>query len=142
MSVNVGQRNVPNTDVNKKFWAVLAAQRLATHTIEICSTESIFKPAYKMFTDKIIDLSIGVYLDTRQANEIVVTSEVAWEVRNKLQIEAIAECNTLIAMMDLAKSVHHLRSKKVKFWLELAVDVKTKLTNWHNADVKRYQDAS
>jgi hypothetical protein len=55
-----------------------------------------------------------------------------------LQEEAIECCRQLMIEINLAKTLFHLRARRVKYWYEWAKRIKTKLTAWNESDIKRY----
>lgn len=55
-----------------------------------------------------------------------------------LQERAARNCNNLLALIQLAKTIFHLKSKRVKYWSEKTIDVRGYLRSWRDADSKRY----
>ncbi|MBR2259739.1 MAG: hypothetical protein IJ899_20850 [Blautia sp.] len=140
MSVNVGQRNVPDTPSNKMLYAVDRAAKLAAHTITICANPKIFLPEYQHITQEIVNTSVEIYKDAWTANNIVVKIPDDWITRRRMQLLAISKCNALLALIGLAKMLYHLRSKKVKCWATMTIETRGLLRKWHEADRKRYGD--
>lgn len=143
MSVVVGMRNVKDTPTNRMLDALILARNLATHTIRICTNEKVFNPQYKKYTNMIIKTATDIYLDARDANDIRMDSKVHfeenWKQRRKLQKRAIRKCRRLLAMTDLAKTLFHLKSGKVKYWQQLTIETRDKLRSWHESDCGRYE---
>lgn len=61
-----------------------------------------------------------------------------WKMRKALQERAARNCNNLLALIQLAKTIFHLKSKRVKYWSEKTIDVRGYLRSWRDADSKRY----
>lgn len=140
MAVNAGQRNVPDTPANTMFYAVDKARELATYTIQICSNTNVFNPKYAFITQKIINVAMSIYENSWTANNIIVNNADDWLIRRKFQKTSIAKCNALLAYIDLAKKLYHLRSKRVKYWAELTLQTRSYLREWNEKDQERYKN--
>nr|DAH53712.1 MAG TPA: Avd-like-generating retroelement protein [Caudoviricetes sp.] len=140
MAVNVGQRNVPDTPANRQLDAGVKARELAEHTIKCCANRKIFLPDYDAgITNDLLMLAKNIYLDVWAANNIQVRDDPEkWKRRSALQERAAVECNNLLALLSLAKSVFHLKSKKVAYWARMTIDARNLIRKWHDGDVKRY----
>jgi hypothetical protein len=134
MSVPVGKR------AKSKFEVLIRTRELAKYTIEITKNGNVFLPEYQTaLTDDLIRLSKDIFIRCWTANNIRVETQEQYEERRKLQYEAILNCNNLLALIDLAKSVYHLKNKRVKFWAEKTILSRTLIREWRNSDAKRYQ---
>lgn len=123
MAVAEGERS------QSKLEVIVRALDLATYTIRITNNQKIFLPEYRSsLTDDII----------RTANNILVKSADDWKMRKALQERAARNCNNLLALIQLAKTIFHLKSKRVKYWSEKTIDVRGYLRSWRDADSKRY----
>ena len=143
MSVNAGERRVPDTPQNRQLDACWFARDAALHTLDVCSNEKIFVPRFQKLTDKILDLAIDIYMDVWEANNIWMDSEAPdpddWEDRSKLQKGAARKCRKLLALISLARGKFHLRGKKVNYWSGKVVKAMRSIQKWHESDVRRYQ---
>lgn len=141
MSVNVGQRNVPDTPANRQLDACWKARGVALHTIKICNNKKIFLPEYQSaLTNDLIQTAKNIYKDVWKANNIRVTKQKHWDYRCRLQMEAILECNDLLASIGLARALFHLKGKKVNYWSKMVIEVRNQIAKWHESDVKRYEN--
>lgn len=139
MSVNAGERNVPDTPQNRQLDACWKARGIALHTIKICTNKNIFLPEYQgALTDDLIRTSKNIYKDVWKANNIRVTNKSLWNYRSRLQTEAILECNDLLASIGLARALFHLKGKKVAYWSKLVIETRNMIHKWHESDIKRY----
>lgn len=139
MSVNVGERNVPDTPQNRQLDACWKARGVALHTIHICTNKNIFLPEYQSaLTDDMIQTAIRIYKNVWKANNIRVTKQTHWKYRSRLQMEAILDCNDLLASIGLARSLFHLKGKKAEYWSGLVIEARTLIAKWHTSDTKRY----
>ena len=142
MSVNVGQRNVPDTPSNRQLEACQAAMDLAVHTIKITSNTNIFKVEYQgAVTNEVISTAKTVYTSAWSANNVYVSKVKPdrWPEREKLQYEAINKCNELLALINIARRVFHLKSTKVNYWSQLALNARRLITKWHEANAEQYR---
>jgi len=140
MAVNVGQRNVADTPGNRALYACDEARRLAIHTIKICNNQNIFLPEYQSaLTNRIIALAVDIFTNAYGANNILVNKEPArWHERHRMQELAVNECNRLLALIQLAKTLFHLKTQKVKYWGEMTIKTRNYLQKWKDGDVERY----
>lgn len=140
MSVVVGQRHVPDTPANRSLDACDLAKDLAIHTIKICRNQNIFLPEYQTaLTDDIIRAAKDIYIHAWRANNVKVDNDPEkWMIRKRLQELAANECNGLLAMIQLAKTLFHLKSQKVKYWGELTIKTRNYIQKWKDGDEERY----
>jgi hypothetical protein len=129
------------------------ARDLTTYTIRITANEKVFLPQYKgAVTDDIIETAKNIYADAWEANNIYVNmapkDEIErmkavrdWMDRRELQQKAVRECNRLLTLIGTAKSVFHLKGKRVKYWVGKVLTVRNKIRNWKDSDNKRYSEA-
>ncbi len=116
------------------------AQFLATYTAQILKNEKIFDPNVdKSLIDRIRRCSADIYVKAWQANRIrAETNAVNREMRYRLQEEAILTCDELHACIGIAKTLYHLRRRRMKYWSGLITEVRNLLQAWKESDVSRY----
>ena len=132
MSVPVSKRNE-----NQTLKTLLLAMDLAYYTIKICCNENVFSPKYKnAVTDDLIRLAKDIYRNLRTANGIKV------ETAEDLKLRAKADCDTLIAELDIAKRVFHLSSRRVVYWASKTMECREYIMKWRESDVKRFKERS
>lgn len=138
--VNAGQRHIPDTPKNRSLDACEQARQLALHTIKICNNKNIFLPEYQSaLTNKIIYLATDIYSNAWGANNIMVgENPERWKERRRLQELAGNECNRLLALINLAKTLFHLKQKKVKYWGDMTIKTRNFIQKWKESDVSRY----
>ena len=139
MSVNVGQRNVPDTPQNRQLEACEKAMELAIHTIKVCTNKNIFVEEYQgALTNDIIRTAKDIYLNAWSGNNVYVKDGERWEERKRYQLNAITKCNELLALINIARRLFHLKGKKVKYWSGLTLETRMMLRKWHEANLKQY----
>lgn len=142
MAVKAGERNVPDTPQNRQLDVAWEARELALYTIQICNNKNIFLPEYQSaLTDDIIRTAKDIYMHVWTANNIRVTDSKRKELfayRNKLQRQAILDCNNLLALIGLARPLYHLKGKKVKYWSEKTLKTRNYIKKWKESDQDRY----
>ena len=140
MAVNVGQRNVPDTHGNRQLNACEKAMELAIHTIKICSNKKIFSVEYQeAVTNEIIKCAKDIYIYAWNGNNIYVRPDNGrWKDRERLQLASISKCNELLALINIARRLFHLKGSKVNYWTRLTTDTRALLRKWHEAGVKQY----
>lgn len=134
--------SVPEPKRNKgKLEVCTKARDLAAYTLQITANEKIFLPQYqRALTDSINGTTINIHVLVWNANNIYVNSIEDWEARKRLQEQAIRQCTMLLSLIDLAHSLFHLKAKRVKYWGEKTVNVKTLIRAWKESDGKRYRE--
>lgn len=124
MSVPEGKRSQSHLEIFEK------AKNLSAHTIHICSNEKVFDPKYKILTDKIINLSIDIFINCWTANNIRVVDNESYSDRHKFQKRAYQDCNNMLVLIQIASKVFHLDSGKVRNWGNLTVELKNMISKW------------
>ncbi len=133
MSVPVNQRS------HGKLEACVKAKELCCYTVKITSNKKIFVAEYQeALTNRIIDCALNIHLFSWGANNILVNSVEDMRERLLLQEKAALECNQLLALMEVAKSVFHLSSKRIEYWAGRAIETRTLIKAWRESDRKRY----
>jgi len=134
MSVPAGERGEGKLEVITK------ARALASYTIRITKNQNVFKPEYNdAITADLIRMAKDIYISAWNANNIKVAHDHDNAVeRIRLQKHAVLQCNNLLALMQLAKEVFHLSSKRIKYWAGLTMEVRSYIRRWNESDRKRY----
>ncbi len=128
MSVPVGKRN------KNKFEAIVKAQALVKHILLITKNEKIFDISYKALIEDINHCAERVYINAYTANNIYAKSKESYEQRIRLETDAILECKSLLALMDLAWQLFHLSSKKVQYACKLTIEAEQSIQAWRKSD--------
>lgn len=135
MSVPVGERTEGKMEV------FVQALDLVTYTLRITKNEKIFLPEYKgSVTDDIIETAKNIYIDAWDANNVRCTKQRHWHEREMLQLRAARNCNRLLALVGVAKSSFHLKSKRVKYWTGKILNVRAMIRKWNENDNDRYSN--
>lgn len=133
MAVAEGERS------QSKLEVIVKTLDLATYTIRITNNPKVFLPEYRSsLTDDIIRTAKDIYIDAWTANNVLVKTADDWKIRKALQERAARNCNNLLALMQMAKSVFHLKSKRVKYWGEKTITVRGYIRDWRDGDSQRY----
>lgn len=133
MSVPKGMRS------RSKLEAAIKARELAAHTIRITSNPNKFPVEFReLLGKKYAEVALTIFNSCWAANNIRVTSKVAWEKRKELQDEAARACVVLLADIDLGAEVYKLPTKRVESWSNMVVETLELIRAWRDADQKRY----
>lgn len=134
MSVVEGARNKGKLEV------IIKALDLADYTIKITANEKVFDPKFRAaITDDLVAHAKDIYLICWTANNIRVTSDIeTYKKRKELQDEAIVKCTVFLGMLDIAKKVFHLETRRVTYWGNKIINCRKLIRAWRNADKKRY----
>ena len=141
MAVNVGQRNVADTPQNKQLDACSKALDLALHTVQICNNRKVFLVEYqKEITDDIVKTAKDIYIHAMDGNYVYVSKDNDnWKRRVVCQTDAIACCNRLLALINLARRAFHLRGNKVTYWSKMVLETRALLSAWKESTVAQYK---
>ena len=134
MSVPEGQRHKGRLEVHVK------AQYLASYTAKILANPKVFKPEIdEEIIRRIRNCAYDIYTLSWTANKIRLdTNEVNRAMRYQRQEEAILLCDEMLAYIGIAKQVFHLKSKRIKYWSGLILEVRGLIQKWKESDVSRY----
>jgi len=135
MSVPVNSRSISRLEVN------VQAHDLCVYTLVITANKKIFTDTYQtVLTDKIVDCAIGIHTMCWCANNIQVNSVETYSERRRLQESAAVRCNELLALIDLARKIFHLRASRVLYWSDKVVAVRNLIRAWRKSDDTRYPE--
>ena len=133
MSVPVNKRS------HGKLEACVKSRDLACYTLQITKNKKIFTEDYQeALTDKIITTALNIHCFVWTANNIVVNCYEDLQERLSYQNKAILQCNILLSLIDIAKPIFHLSSKRVMFWGNTTIETRNLIRAWKNSDYKRY----
>lgn len=134
MSVIVSKRS------ETKLAFLDTAEKLAVHTMTICSNEKHFPKRYRWcLTSKIVDAAVNVVALANKANAIYPTGRDEIRLRLRYVNEAIAEVSSLLSLIPVAAKMFQidLQSKAVAYWLEVATYEKTLLMKWRTRNQEK-----
>lgn len=130
MSVPVSERS------DNKFEVILKARHLASYTLKVASNINIFdEKYYNAITQDIIKLGKDIYIHLWDANNCDLRTES--ETRLAYQKQALRECQDLLATIQLAQPIFHLKTKRIEYWGDMIIEVRNLIRAWINSDRKR-----
>ena len=119
--------------------ACVKARELCVYTLRITVNPKIFKPEFQhALTDKIVDTALEIQNLSWSANNVLVNSAEDMYRRLDYQDRAADACNNLLSLIEIAKPIYHLATKRVIFWSGLAIETRKLIRAWREADRKRY----
>lgn len=128
-----------NSRTKSKLEVCVKAHDLCCYTLQITSNDKVFTPQFqRSLTDRIVAAAIGIHTDCWNANNIYVKTEDDVRERRRLQEEAARKCNVLLSLIDIAKPLFHLASKRVYYWGKKTVETRNLIRAWRESDAKRY----
>lgn len=118
----------------------IKARELAVYTVKILSNEKVFNPTIdREIIDRIRNCAYDIDAKSWTANKIRAdTNQINRSMRYTLQQESILLCSEMLSYIGIAKQVFHLKSRRVKYWSSLIVEVQALLQAWKESDVNRY----
>ena len=120
--------------------AVLARMH-AKYAMQITSNPKIFDPRYyHAITVDLIRTSKDIYRSIWTANTTPVKSKNDYAARRKYQVRAVMLCNMMLADIEIAQSVFHLKGKRMRYWAGMVMEIRNKARAWIESDAKRYSE--
>jgi hypothetical protein len=133
MSVRVSERSEGDLDV------IIKAKQMAVYTVEVTNNTNYFAKRYRLtITDRIVNKSMEIFMLLYEANEIYPRNKKDFEERQRNQRRAMACCRTLVAMIDMSKTLFHLPDDKVKYWTKLVVEIRYMTAAWYKKELDRF----
>ena len=134
MSVPEGKRHKGRLELHVK------AQYMASYTARILSNDKTFNPEVdEEIIRRIKNCAYDIYAKTWAANKIrAETNPINRKMRYTMQEESILLCDQMLAYIGIAKQIFHLRSKRMKYWSGLILEVRELIQRWKESDVDRY----
>ena len=133
MSVPVNQRS------HGKLEACVKAHALCCYTLQITANKKVFLPEYQeSLTNRIVDAALSVHTLCWSANNILVNSEDDFRERITYQEKAAIQCNILLSLIEIAKPIFHLSTKRITHWSGMAIEARNLIRGWRDSDRKRY----
>lgn len=130
MSVPVNQRS------EGKLAVIVQAKELAEYTIRITNNPKNFSPIIDTTTTAMMKQSaIRIYQLCRQANKLPLKERL--DDRRRMQNLAIAQCDDLCGLTELAKGLFHLASKRCRYWTDMTYKLQGMIKSWRDSDSKR-----
>ena len=128
----VPNRSEGELEVNTK------ARALTVYTLKILENEKWFPKTQQAFISKVQDCVIEIQSLCWEANNIKVGSNAErYKRRIDLQDQAAEKCNRLMMLIETAKPLFHLESKRVRYWIKNTKELRNYIRGWHDKDVER-----
>ena len=113
----------------------------AKYVMQITSNPKIFDPRYyHAITVDLIRTSKDIYRNIWAANNTLVKSKSDYAARRKYQVRAVMLCNMMLADIEIAQSVFHLKGKRMRCWAGMVIEIRNKARVWIESDAKRYSE--
>ena len=133
MSVPVNQRT------HGKLEACVKAHDLCCYTLQITANKKNFTPEFQeSLTNRIIEAAIDIHTLCWSANNILVNSTDDLRERTTYQGKAAIRCNILLSLIDIAKRLFHLSTKRATCWAGKTIETRNLIRAWRESDLKRY----
>ena len=133
MSVPVNQRT------HGKLEVCVKAHDLCCYTLQITANKKNFTQEFQeSLTNRIVEAAIDIHTLCWSANNILVNSVDDLRERTMYQEKAAIKCNILLSLIDVAKRIFHLSTKRVTYWAEKTIEARNLIRAWRESDLKRY----
>lgn len=133
MSVPINQRT------HGKLEVCVKAHDLCCYTLQITANKKNFTPEFQeALTNRIVEAAIDIHTLCWSANNILVNSVDDLRERTMYQEKAAIKCNILLSLIDVAKRIFHLSTKRVTYWAGKTIETRNLIRAWRESDLKRY----
>ena len=133
MSVPVNQRT------HGKLEVCVKAHDLCCYTLQITANKKNFTQEFQeSLTNRIVEAAIDIHTLCWSANNILVNSVDDLRERTMYQEKAAIRCNILLSLIDVAKQIFHLSTKRVTYWTGKTIETRNLIRAWRESDLKRY----
>ena len=132
MSVPVPKRGHGELEVNTK------ARALTVYTLKILENPKWFPKEQAAFIAKLQDCAIEIQALCWEANNIKVGDSMErYRRRIDKQDQAAEICNRLMMLIETAKPLFHLESRRVRYWIGMTRDLRTLIRAWRDENAQR-----
>lgn len=132
MSVPSSQRKSGELDVNTK------ARGLTVYTFQILANPKWFPLNQSTYIGELQRCVLEIQALCWEANNIRVDDDMQrYEYRMELQDRAASKCNRMMMLIETAKPLFHLESRRVRFWIAKAKELRAIIRGWHKKDAER-----
>lgn len=132
MSVPVPKRGHGELEVNTK------ARALTVYTLKILENPKWFPKEQAAFIAKLQDCAIEIQALCWEANSIKVGESIErYRRRIDKQDQAAETCNRLMMLIETAKPLFHLESRRVRYWIGMTKELRTMIRAWRDKDAQR-----
>jgi len=133
MSVPVNQRT------HGKLEVCVKAHDLCCYTLQITANKKNFTQEFQeALTNRIVEAAIDIHTLCWSANNILVNSVDELRERTMYQEKAAIKCNILLSLIEVAKRIFHLSTKRVTYWAGKTIETRNLIRAWRESDLKRY----
>lgn len=131
MSVKVCDRSQGKLEVISK------AMDFAAHTIKICDNDNVFPKRHRLSVNA--DIIKEVKMIAKLINR--ANTKRSYEKRLELQEQALDLTNDIEIDMEIAYRTikQNFTEKKLDYWLQLLLEVRSLLKGWIKSDAKEHQ---
>ena len=137
--------------VETKYKPIMTARMLCKHSLKVLANNRIFKarptgdpeddakfPPQPELVARMRDTALDIYISAYTANETVLTKD-NYRFRRQLQDRAVARCNELLALAELAIPLFHFPRARYGYWGALIVYTRNLIQKWKKTDYDRYR---
>lgn len=140
MAVNVGQRNVPDTNANRKCEAVDKCHHLCRHVLNLTVNSKVLESPHADLAQRIRDLATEAYLLAFAANRIDTRVKDSKKLKERLDGQDLALTNLIWmeGLIPVAVSCFQWRKRKKQYWTQLTKEAIDLVKAWHKSDMEMF----
>lgn len=132
MSVPKDKRTDGELAINRE------ARGICTHLLKILGNEKNFPKDQEWFANRMRGVALDVDLKCWKANNIYVDkSEDLYRKRLGLEAEAGDECTEMLELINIAKGLYHMPSKRYYNLTDQYSRLRKRIRNWYKSDQER-----
>ena len=118
---------------------IVKAKELAAYTLRITHNEKVFPKRYRFsMTERILEKTMNILTELIEANELYPHNKAEFEARQLKQRRAMANCRSLLTLIDLCYEAFNIDTGKIEFWTRSVVEVRKLTIAWLRKDEERF----
>ncbi len=140
MAVNVGQRNVPDTNANRKSDAVDKCQHLCRHVLNLTANSKVLECPHADVAQRVRDLATDAYLLVFAANRIDTRTKDRKTLAERVENQNVAMTDLVMmqGLIPVAVSCFKWRRGKKEYWTKLTREAIDIVKAWHESDLDTF----
>lgn len=116
----------------------VAARSACVYLLKITSNEKHFPMNQQWFCQKLRETALEIDLKCWEANNIYVADSMQrYNARLALQAEAADKCTEMLELINIARSVYHMQTKRYWYLTNQYSDLRKQIRNWYSSDKER-----
>ena len=121
----------------------IMARNACAYVLKIMQNQKNFPLEQIWFNNHLRETALRIDMYCWKANNIYVCeSQELFQKRINLEIEAGDSCTTMLELINIARQLYHMPTKRYKYLVDQYVELRKKIRNWYKSDRERLNPAT